>query len=117
MSNSLFVRMFALELTIRWYVINWTESGHADILISVRYTNKHCLWQTVSRLYRLQLKFANLYHVDDPRAANAVKDEEALKLIPAAERKSADYFPKKQTNAEITSPAKTKLSADEMNDL
>ena len=66
---------------------------------------------------RLQLKFANLYHVDDPRAANAVKDEEALKLIPAAERKSADYFPKKQTNAEITAPAKTKLSADEMNDL
>lgn len=40
----------------------------------------------------LQLSFANIYHVDDPRAAKFPKNSEALKLIPKELRKSAEYF-------------------------
>ena len=40
----------------------------------------------------LQLHYANIYHVDDPRAANFPKNKEALELIPGESRKNAEYF-------------------------
>lgn len=41
---------------------------------------------------RLELSYANLYHVDDPRVDKVAKNEQALKLIPAELRKKPEYF-------------------------
>lgn len=40
----------------------------------------------------LQLSYANIYHVDDPRAAKFPKSQEALALIPKQLRHDAAYF-------------------------
>lgn len=40
----------------------------------------------------LSLHFANIYHVDDPRAKSFPKDPESLSVIPADLRKGEDYF-------------------------
>lgn len=41
---------------------------------------------------RLELSYANLYHVDDPRVAKVPKNADALKLIPAELRKKPEWF-------------------------
>lgn len=40
----------------------------------------------------LQVHFANIYHVDDPRAEKFPKNQEALGYIDASNRKTAEYF-------------------------
>ena len=40
----------------------------------------------------LQLSYANIYHVDDPRAATFPKSQESLALIPKQLRHDAKYF-------------------------
>lgn len=41
----------------------------------------------------LQLVWANIYHVDDPRAKSFPWNDAALKLIPAAHRRKPESFP------------------------
>ena len=38
------------------------------------------------------MNYANIYHVDDPRAAAFPKDKEALALLPAELRKKPEFF-------------------------
>lgn len=41
---------------------------------------------------KLKLHYANIYHVDDPRAKEFPKNKEALALLPAELRKKSEYF-------------------------
>ena len=41
---------------------------------------------------KLEVSYANIFHVDDPRAAGFPKSSEALELLPAELRKSPEYF-------------------------
>jgi hypothetical protein len=43
----------------------------------------------------LQLAWANIWHVDDPAVSQVPKDAAALELLPAAMRRSAESFAKK----------------------
>jgi hypothetical protein len=64
----------------------------------------------------VDLSYANIYHVDDPRAANFPKDREALAVIPKDQRKETMYFaPLTKRN----DPAKqtSRLSASDLADL
>lgn len=65
---------------------------------------------------RLQLSYANIYHVDDPRAAKFPKDKEALSLIDKSLRKPAEYFAPLMKKSD-KKPAESRLSKDELNDL
>lgn len=47
----------------------------------------------------LQLNFADIWHVDDPDAKNFPKDERALGLIPAGNRRAAETFAKAETSS------------------
>ena len=64
---------------------------------------------------RLQLAWANIYHVDDPRVAKIPKDKEALSVIPKAYRKTSDYFAPLMKKAE--KKPESRLSQDELSDL
>ena len=67
----------------------------------------------------LQVAYANIYHVDDPRAKKFPKSDEALSLIPEALRHGADYFEENKAPAPGSQPAKRapKLSNSELADL
>lgn len=65
---------------------------------------------------RLQLSYANIYHVDDPRAEKFPKDKEALSLIDKSFRKPAEYFAPLMKKSD-KKPAESRLSKDELNDL
>lgn len=41
---------------------------------------------------RIDLAYANIYHVDDPRAKDFPKNKDALDLLPKEFRKPADFF-------------------------
>ena len=64
----------------------------------------------------MQLSYANIYHVDDPRAANFPKDKEALAIIPKDQRKDAAYFASLMTKGESTKTA-SRLSNSDLADL
>ena len=64
----------------------------------------------------MQLSYANIYHVDDPRAANFPKDKEALAIIPKDLRKDATYFASLLKRGESTKPA-SRLSNSDLADL
>jgi hypothetical protein len=64
----------------------------------------------------MQLSYANIYHVDDPRAANFPKDKEALAIIPKDLRKDATYFASLLKKSESTKPA-SRLSNSDLADL
>jgi len=64
----------------------------------------------------MQLSYANIYHVDDPRAANFPKDKEALAIIPKDLRKDATYFASLLKKGESTKPA-SRLSNSDLADL
>lgn len=62
----------------------------------------------------LQLAFANIYHPDDPRAKEFPKNAEALNLVPADQRKNAEFFAplfKKPANS-ATAPVRPQLSQE-----
>lgn len=40
----------------------------------------------------LQLSYANIFHIDDPRVADAPKNGDALKLLPASQRREPKSF-------------------------
>lgn len=66
----------------------------------------------------LQLHFANLYHVDDPEAAQVPKSQEALSILTQEQRKPESYFAfkaKKDSKAVQSQPSKpvTRVLADE----
>lgn len=66
----------------------------------------------------LELAYANIYHVDDPRAEKFPKDKAALEIVPKNLRKSKEYFEpllKKASNGK-TQPS-SRLSNDDLNDL
>jgi hypothetical protein len=46
----------------------------------------------------LQVHYANIYHVDDPRAEKFPKDKDAIALIAKEFRKSPNQFPSKEKN-------------------
>ena len=60
----------------------------------------------------LELSFANIYHVDDPRASGFPKNEAALKLLPAECRKKVDYFA--ALKKEVKKPAAAAVSVDDL---
>lgn len=64
----------------------------------------------------LQLSYANIYHVDDPRAANFPKDKEALAIIPKEQRKESMYFAPLSKRGESTKTA-SRLSNSDLADL
>lgn len=64
----------------------------------------------------MQLSYANIYHVDDPRAANYPKDKEALAIIPKDQRKDAAYFGSLMKKGESTRTA-SRLSNSDLADL
>lgn len=63
----------------------------------------------------LQLHFANIYHVDDPAGAKAVKDEKSLKLLPASLRRSPEYFKPAQANGHA--PKSQPAANDDLGDI
>ena len=64
----------------------------------------------------MQLSYANIYHVDDPRTANFPKDKEALAIIPKDLRKDATYFASLLKKGESTKTA-SRLSNSDLADL
>lgn len=64
----------------------------------------------------MQLSYANIYHVDDPRAANFPKDKEALAIIPKELRKDRAYFEPLMKKGESTKTA-SRLSNSDLADL
>lgn len=64
----------------------------------------------------LQLVWANIYHVDDPRAEKFPKDKEALAIIPKEMRKDAAYFMPLTKRGESTKTA-SKLTSSDLADL
>lgn len=64
----------------------------------------------------LQLSYANIYHVDDPRAANFPKDKEALAIIAKDLRKDAAYFMPLTKRGESAKTA-SRLSNSDLADL
>ena len=64
----------------------------------------------------MQLSYANIYHVDDPRASNFPKDKEALAIIPKDLRKDATYFASLLKKGESTKTA-SRLSNSDLADL
>ena len=61
---------------------------------------------------RLELNYANIYHVDDPRAAAFPKDKEALALLPKEFRKPAEYFDAISGKAKVAPAMKPKEKMD-----
>lgn len=66
----------------------------------------------------LELAYANIYHVDDPRAIKFPRDKESLALVPKSLRKPAEYFDSllKKSNGTPAKP-QSRLSDDDLNDL
>lgn len=64
----------------------------------------------------LDLAYANIYHVDDPRVAKIPKDKEALGLIPKELRRGPEFFEALHGSGSGKSERKT-LSDAELNDL
>jgi hypothetical protein len=65
----------------------------------------------------LQLAWASIFHVDDPRAAKFPKDKEALTIIPKADRKDASYFDPILKKSKKKPSQGSRLSQDELSDL
>lgn len=69
----------------------------------------------------LQLVYANIYHVDDPRAADYPKNKEVLALLPKESRHDAAYFAplmkKKDAAAAGSETRQPALSASDLADL
>lgn len=69
----------------------------------------------------LQLSYANVYHVDDPRAAGFPKSQDALALMPKSLRHDAAYFAKlnekKHATAAPAAPVRPQLTASQLADL
>ncbi len=51
----------------------------------------------------LRLHYANIYHVDDPRASSCPKDAKALALLPKSQRRTAESFKAGKPNGQATS--------------
>jgi len=64
----------------------------------------------------IKFAYANIYHVDDPRASNFPKDKEALAIIPKDLRKDATYFASLLKKGESTKTA-SRLSNSDLADL
>lgn len=67
---------------------------------------------------RLDLAYANIYHVDDPRAARFPKNKDALALIDKSNRRDADWFkPLSNRNGVATATAGAGLSDAELDSI
>lgn len=65
----------------------------------------------------LELAYANIYHVDDPRAAKFPKDKEALGIVPKSLRKTAEYFDGLLKKSNAPAKPQSRLSDDQLADL
>jgi hypothetical protein len=65
----------------------------------------------------LELAYANIYHVDDPRAAKFPKDKEALGIVPKSLRKPAEYFDGLLKKSNAPAKPQSRLSDDQLADL
>ena len=66
----------------------------------------------------LQLHYANIYHIDDPRATKFPKNKEALELIPSESRKKAEYFESiLSSSSKPNGNGESKMSDDDLADL
>ena len=54
---------------------------------------------------KIELSYADIFHVDDPRSSKYPKNAEALALIPKESRKPAEYFAPLNTRKAAAKPA------------
>jgi hypothetical protein len=70
---------------------------------------------------RVQLSWANIFHVDDPRAKGAVMCEKSLKSIESKFRHPVEYFDaitkRKQSASSPASPSTTRVSDADLDDI
>jgi hypothetical protein len=66
---------------------------------------------------RPQLVWANIYHVDDPRAKSITKNEKLLATIPKEQRHPGEYFAPLMKKAEKKAAPPTRLTNDQLDDL
>ena len=70
---------------------------------------------------KMVLVWANMYHVDDPRAKGAVMNEKLLASVPAANRHKPEYFDpivkRKQSASSPASPSTTRVSDADLDDI
>jgi len=65
----------------------------------------------------LQLCWANIYHVDDPRAKEFPKDQQSLSILDAGNRKKPEYF-ESLTSKKTGQPQSTpRVSAEDLDSL
>ena len=66
----------------------------------------------------LRLKFADVFHIDDPRTKRMPKDASATEIIPAENRKDESYFaPLQKKSKPAAAPAASRMSDDDLSDL
>lgn len=66
----------------------------------------------------LQVHYANIYHVDDPRAASVNKDAKALGMLPSTQRRDPASFKASGSNGTATPPPASQPAAnDDLSDL
>ena len=66
----------------------------------------------------LQINYANIYHVDDPRAEKFPKSKEGLAIVPKELRKPAEYFaPLQKKSGGANGKSESRLSQDDLSDL
>jgi hypothetical protein len=70
---------------------------------------------------KMVLVWANIYHVDDPRAKGAVMNEKLLASYPAENRHKPEYFDaltkRKQSSSSPASPSTTRVSDADLDDI
>jgi len=65
----------------------------------------------------IQLAFANIYHVDDPRAKDFPRNEDAMKILPAELRKGPEYFEPLQGKPKAKKKEETRLQEADLDEL
>jgi len=65
----------------------------------------------------IRLRYADVWHVDDPRTSRMPKDASALEIIPAEMRKGASYFEPLMKKKAAASEAPSRISDDDLSDL
>ncbi len=66
----------------------------------------------------IRLRYADVFHVDDPRTKRMPKDASALEIIPAESRKGESYFaPLLKKTKSVAKESTSRMSDDDLSDL
>jgi formylmethanofuran dehydrogenase subunit D len=98
--------------------VNLEDAVGSQVVVEIEFTDK----VKDGKVYKqCQLVWANIYHVDDPRAKGAVMNEKLLASIPAANRHKPEYFDpivkRKQSSSSPASPSTTRVSDADLDDI